>query len=109
MNGKANMLRYRAETHGEPSIDKLADLEHQRSNMKKANCVYRMAVKLSLKDYDSASINELLTISKNCELDYTTSLFKDAVNWKPAYAFERGPFGGYSLSNIEQRIARAAQ
>lgn len=103
MNSKATMLRYRE--NGKPG--KLADLEAQRDNMLKANCVYRMAIKLGIDSYANASLNDLLTISKNCELDYTTSLFVDAINWKPAYRFEQAPFAGYSLSNMDTRIRDA--
>ncbi len=105
MNSKATMLNYRE--NGKPG--ELADLEAQRDNMIKANCVYRTAVKMGIDSYENASLNDLLTISKNCELDYTTSLFVDAINWTPAYAFEQAPFGGYSMSNLDAKILRVSK
>lgn len=119
LDKKAGELRARAASVGSAGISaddpdaaskiraKIAELEQQRELMKAANKAYRMAKtrgiaglpddELQVKD-----VEEIRAKVGHGSFNY----IKSAIQWKPNYAFEKGPFVGFPLQNLGQNITR---
>lgn len=130
---RAKELAYRAAAVGSGGIsqddpdavaklrEKLAGEVAQREQMKAANVAYRLAVKYgvagqAVSDIEGSILAKIAQGSGLAAVGREAARLALAIQWKPAYSFEKGPFSGWPLSNlganikrIEQRIANLEQ
>ena len=86
---------------------KIKTLEGTRELMKAANKAYRMAVKqgingLSNDELMVADVDAIRAKVGNGSQEFITK----AIQWKPQYDFEKGPYVGWPLSNLGKNIKR---
>ena len=85
---------------------KLATLEAKRNAMKMANAAYKAAVKLGVAGMPFADLpgSDRDYIIRKSGLPVNSVMLDKAVEWKPAYSFEKGPFVGWPLTNLGANI-----
>lgn len=85
---------------------KLATLEAKRNAMKMANTAYKAAARLGVAGttFSDLSDSDRDYIIKKSGLPVNSAMLDNAVAWTPNYAFEKGPFVGWPLTNLGANI-----
>lgn len=86
---------------------KIKTLEGSRELMKAGNKAYRMAVKQGINGLPSDELMVKNVDAIRAKVGYGSQDFiTKAIQWKPQYDFEKGPYVGWPLSNLGQNIKR---